>query len=215
MLAVAVAAVVAGAIVVGVSSGGGSHGHAEHGTRAATSSEVALAAGYLDLSRAELLHELQSGRTLAQIASATSGRSVKGLVDALVAERAARIHAAVAANRTSPRSAARKLARLRRRITATIERMRGYSDVGVAAGYLGVSTTKLRNELLAGASLRQIAEATPGRSAAGLIDARVEAEQANLSAELASGRISRSAEQVLLSGLSERVTREVDRKPQR
>src|SRR5204863_219937 len=43
------------------------------------------AASYLGLTPAQLLTQLQSGKTLAQVANATSGKSAEGLVAALVA----------------------------------------------------------------------------------------------------------------------------------
>lgn len=220
MLAVSVAAVAAGVIIVASSSGGGSHHNdarleAKARTTATSPSETAVVAGYLGVSKVQLDRELASGRTLAQIADATSGRSAKGLIDALVAKRAVRIRTAAAANKTSRARVARKLARLRRRISAAVHRTPGYRGLATIAHYLGMSTTTLRNELLAGASLRHIAEATPGRSVAGLIKARVKAERAELKPLLASGRISGSTVTRLLSRLREQVTREVDRQPTR
>jgi hypothetical protein len=47
--------------------------------------EFEAAATYLGLTPAELKTQLQSGKTLAQIADATSGKSAAGLIDALVA----------------------------------------------------------------------------------------------------------------------------------
>src|SRR4051794_7643648 len=46
--------------------------------------ELAAAASYLGLTQAELLTQLQSGKTLAQVADGTSGKSKAGLIDALV-----------------------------------------------------------------------------------------------------------------------------------
>jgi hypothetical protein len=46
--------------------------------------DLSAAAGYLGISAATLQADLRSGQTLAQIASATSGKSTAGLVAALV-----------------------------------------------------------------------------------------------------------------------------------
>lgn len=56
------------------------------------------AASYLDLSGAELREALESGKTLAEVAEA-GGKSVDGLVDALVAEQTKRLDGAVADGR--------------------------------------------------------------------------------------------------------------------
>jgi hypothetical protein len=52
--------------------------------------ELVTAAEYLGLTQDELFAELQSGKTLAQVAEA-QGKSVQGLIDALVAEATTKI----------------------------------------------------------------------------------------------------------------------------
>lgn len=47
--------------------------------------ELAAATAYLGISADELRTQVESGKTLAQIADATSGKSANGLIDALVA----------------------------------------------------------------------------------------------------------------------------------
>jgi hypothetical protein len=80
----------------------------------------AAAADYLGIAPARLRGELSSGKTLAQIAVATPGRSSAGLVDALVASRRRRLIAAQAAGRLTPARAARREQRLRSRIGALV-----------------------------------------------------------------------------------------------
>jgi hypothetical protein len=58
----------------------------------------------------------------------------------------------------------------------------GGRDLSSAAAYLGITTTQLAAKLSAGQSLAEIAAATPGRSAAGLIEALVTAKRAALAA---------------------------------
>jgi hypothetical protein len=48
--------------------------------------DLAAAASYLGSTTDALLTQLQAGKTLAQIANATSGKSASGLIDALVAD---------------------------------------------------------------------------------------------------------------------------------
>jgi hypothetical protein len=74
------------------------------------------AATYLDLTEAQLRSELESGKTLAQVAQA-HGKSVSGLVDALVADAKKDLDAAVTAGRLTKAQETQILNRLRDRIT--------------------------------------------------------------------------------------------------
>jgi hypothetical protein len=226
MIAIAAAAVVVGVIVVAVSSGGG-HGGSPAGGHAGARSvhrrgtgTLAVAADYLGLTRGQLRKDEESGRTLAQIADATSGKSAAGLVDAIVSARAARLAEEAHAGRQTKANASGRLARLRRRIevevnktvgTAGARGTAGGASLLTAARYLGVSAAELREQLLSGRSLAQIAEATHGKSTAGLIDALVSARKAKLEASVTSGRLTQSKESTLLSTLRQRITSEVDR----
>jgi hypothetical protein len=81
-------------------------------------------------------------------------------------------------------------------------------DAGVnilrAARYLGVSRRRLRSELRAGTTLAQVADATAGRSQAGLIGALVNAKRRRLAAEV-------SAERARLARFTARIGVLVDR----
>ncbi len=220
MIAIAVAAAIA-AVIVALSGGGGNSHHS--GRKGATSaaaggSELAIAAGYLGVPRAQLRRELRSGESLAQVAGATPGKSATGLIDALVSARAKQLTAAAgtaAAKPTAPTPSKTKLARLRRRVKAQVNRVRGNVGLVGTARYLGISTARLHAELETGHSLAQIAGGIAGKSAAGLIAARVSAREAVLKAARASGRISQKTEQTLLSSLRQRVEAEVARTPSR
>ena len=59
--------------------------------------DLAAAATYLGVSQSDLQTDLQSGKTLAQIANATTGKSSSGLIAVLVAAAKTRLDAAVAA----------------------------------------------------------------------------------------------------------------------
>lgn len=220
MLAVALAAIAAGAIVVGVTSGGG-HGAnaARHGRAISPNTApgtLAVAAGYLGIPRSQLNEELRSGRTLAQVANATGDKSAKGLIDALVSARAKQLRARAAETGTNPAMSEKaRLARLRRRAKALVDKIPGYVGLPATARYLGVSVAQLRTELGSGRSLAQIADATPGKSASGLIGARVSTRQAILESAFAAGRITKATESALLSASRERITSEVDRTPAR
>jgi len=81
-----IAAFVNGSLPLGRSHGPGDHGPGP---------ELAAAATYLGISEDALRADLQAGKTLAQVADATSGKSASGLIDALVAADRTRIAALV------------------------------------------------------------------------------------------------------------------------
>jgi hypothetical protein len=128
MLAIALAAVAAGATVAGLRvSHDGGDGHQRrasahtraHGGAPSRPRVLALAASDLGLPRARVRSELRSGRTLAQLADATPGRSAGGLLDALIAAREQQLSAGAAAA-TSPATRPARLARLRARLSADV-----------------------------------------------------------------------------------------------
>ena len=134
MLAIAIAAVAAGATVAALRiDHNGTDGH-EHRPRALARGDaaprrgprvLAVAAAYLDVARPRLRSELQSGRTLAQIADATSHRSATALLDLLVSAREQQIHRqARASKQVSP---ATQHARLRGSSRARLNR-RGHGS---------------------------------------------------------------------------------------
>jgi hypothetical protein len=188
---VAVVAVLAGvtaAVVMAAQPGADRHGG---GT-------LATAAGYLGLSQAQLRSELQSGKSLAEIANATGGRSSAGLIAAL--ETAGKQKLATAA------------ARLPMRVTAEVDRVGGRDrTLAAAAGYLGVSESELRAERRSGETLAQIAKATSGKSEAGLIEALVAARKARIAAEVKAGAITQAQANQALPDLASRVTAQVNR----
>jgi uncharacterized protein YfiM (DUF2279 family) len=77
--------------------------------------------------------------------------------------------------------------------------------LGVASSYLGISTDKLLRERQSGKSLAQIAEATPGKSLAGLKAAFLAQAKKRLDAGVSRGRISSKQESELLSRVSGRI----------
>jgi hypothetical protein len=157
--------------------------------------DLAVAAGYLGLSRAQVRDALRAGRTLAQVAGATGGKSSAGLVHALVGA---------------------KVARLTPRIVAEVNRVRAKGGAGrgaghVVASYLGLSPVELRAAIRSGRTLAQIADATPGKSAAGLVDALVAARKSRLEGAAAAGRLTQAREQAMLAKARARVTARVNR----
>jgi|SRR5690348_3011273 len=97
--------------------------------------DLETAATYLGLSRQELLDQLRSGKTLAQIANATSGKSASGLVDALVEQMQDELAAAVKDGRLTQDDANRFAQDLKARITARVNGMHGVPRFGGPPGF--------------------------------------------------------------------------------
>jgi D-Tyr-tRNAtyr deacylase len=155
---------------------------------------IAAAAAYLGVSAGTLRTDLRSGETLAQVANATTGKSAAGLVDALVAAAKTHLAADVAAGRLTQAQADEITSGLKDHIAAFVNgslplgRSHGPGDHGpgpelaAAATYLGISEDALRADLQAGKTLAQVADATSGKSASGLIDALVAADRTRIAA---------------------------------
>jgi hypothetical protein len=213
MMVVAAVAVIVG-VVIAITSAGGHSRNGAHGSRdvARGGSLAVLAAHYLGITRAELRRELQTGRTLAEIADTRSGRSAGGLIDALVAARSAAIGTAGAHEQLS----AARLEALRRRVTARVDRAAAgvaNSRDRVVARYLGVSAARVSREQRAGRSLAEIAAATSGKSVAGLRAELISARRAAIAAAVRSGTLSREQAAARLATLATRVSDEVNQKP--
>jgi hypothetical protein len=76
---------------------------------------------YLGISRAELVAQLRAGKTLAQIAGATQGKSADGLVAAVVKAVQVKLDAAVAKGRLSATEEQRLLGRLTTRVKFLVD----------------------------------------------------------------------------------------------
>jgi hypothetical protein len=204
-----------------VNSNSGAHGPGgDH--RGGGGDDLAAAATYLGIPQADLLTSLQSGKTLAQVAGATSGKTVAGLIDALVAAEKTELAAAVTAGRIAQAQADQAAAGLTAHVTAEVNgteptrspggpgghghRGAGGDDFTAAATYLGLTETALATQLQAGKTLAQVADATSGKSASGLIDALVAHETTELDAAVKAGQITQTQRDALVSTLKARFT---------
>jgi ABC-type microcin C transport system duplicated ATPase subunit YejF len=180
--------------------------------------DLASAAAYLGVSSARLEGELRAGKTLAQVADATSGKSAAGLIEALVAAKRSRLTAAAAklpqrvsaeVNRVGLRARAATPINGAARLQSLFA---GRHHVGaVAAGYLGMTAAQLRAELRAGKTLALVADATAGRSTAGLIDALVAAKRERLTRAVSAKRITTAEQAKLLAAFGKRASALVQR----
>ena len=97
--------------------------------------ELDAAASYLGLTEAELRTQLESGKTLAQVAK-DRGKPVDGLIQALVDAATKRLDADVAAGRLTKAQEQQILSGLKDRITAFVNGMRGH-DFRFDRGFAG------------------------------------------------------------------------------
>ncbi len=165
------------------------------------------AATYLGLTPAQLAEELHQGKSLAQIAAATPGKSEAGLVAAIVEAVKAKLPSASGAaletrvkaivNRT-PKTELARHARLGGRRHGALR--------AAALSYLGMTRHELIKQLKTGKTLAQVADATPGKSAAGLTEALLATVKGKLDARVAAHKLSKSNESARLTALHGRIT---------
>jgi hypothetical protein len=204
-----------------ISANGGSHTFGgRDGGHHGRGNDLAAAATYLGVSQADLLTSLQSGKTLAQVAGSTSGKTVSGLIDALVAAEKTELAAAVTAGEITQAQADQMSSTLTAHVTAEVNGTRpargpggpgfghgaGGDELTAAATYLGVTETALTTQLQGGKTLAQVADATSGKSAAGLIDALVAAEKTELAAAVTAGTITQAQSDQIATTLKARFT---------
>jgi hypothetical protein len=211
--AAAVAVLLAGGALAAVSATGQSNKRATTAARrSAHSRELASAAAYLGVSRAQLSGQLSSGKTLAQVAEASAGKSKQGLIEALEASRRTKLSTATA--------------KLQKRVERAVDRPGGPGSAqtrlralfanshgvgSLAAAYLGVSSQQLQSELRSGKTLAQLADASAGKSEAGLIAALLAAKRSRLDSAVAAGRLTQARSAMRQAHLQRRITRLVQR----
>jgi hypothetical protein len=199
-LAVGLAALAAGGAVAAVAATSGPD-HKAHSARTGArpgGRDLAAAAAYLGIAPQQLESEIGSGKSLAQIAGSTAGKSESGLVSAIVAARRAQLAAASA--------------KLPQRVQAEVKRVRGAHLASAVRGYLGLSPIEIREQLRDGRTLAQIADATPGKSSSGLIAAIVSARRQQLSAAVAAHKLTQAQAATRSVTLAKRVARLVESK---
>ena len=172
----------------------------------------AAIASYLGLSEGELRTELESGRSLAQIASA-QGKSVSGLEDVIYADAKTHLEQAVAAGKLTADQEQAMLAELKAHLDDMVNgkgpqvTVKGVAvgPVGdAAASYLGLTPAELRQRLESGKTLAQVA-ADRGKSVEGLKATIVAGAKTELDAAVAAGKITAAQEQEMLNELKSHI----------
>jgi hypothetical protein len=173
------------------------------------------AAEYLGLTRNQLLDRVRSGQTLAQVAAA-QGKSVDGLVDAIVAAIRKELDQKVAEGTLTAAQRDQIAGDLEARITEMVNNGRGASGAGpgsfqgwgvidTAAAYLGLTKDQLIERVRGGQTLAQIAVAQ-GKSVDGLIDALVAAAKAQLDQKVADGTLTAAQRDQIVGQLAAGIT---------
>lgn len=161
---------------------------------------LATAATYIGITEAELRTELQTGKTLAEVAVAR-GKTRDGLIAALAAEATKQITTAVDQPGTTFTDRGGRGGHGGGRVIS--------NDIAAAAAYIGTSEADLRTKLQAGQTLTQIATAA-GKTRDGLIAAMVADGNAKIDAAVAAGTITSAQAAEKKASLAAHVTAEVD-----
>jgi hypothetical protein len=178
-------------------------------------------ADYLGLTAAQLRTQLESGKSLADVAKA-QGKTVSGLEDAIVADAKTHLDAAVDAGDLTAAQEATMLADLKAHVDDIVNRVgpgpvgpggpghHGPFDLTAVTDYLGLTPAQLRTQLDSGKSLADVAKAQ-GKTVSGLEDAIVAAATKQLDADVAAGRLTAAQEAALLAELESHVDEMVNR----
>lgn len=169
-------------------------------------SQQQIAASYLGTSRQHLRELTSLGLAPGAIAAATPGRSSAGLLAAL----AATDRKALEAQHVTPATIAKRLAALKSRARAWLDRTRRQgSDLDLAASYLGITSRELSARLATDGTLARVAESITGRSARGLEAALIAGHERVLRDAVRRGQLSEAEERSALKALRRRIAREL------
>jgi DNA-binding CsgD family transcriptional regulator/Trp operon repressor len=185
------------------------------------SKDVAAIASVLKLTEAELKTQVQSGKTLAQIATAQSV-SVQSVINVLVAGMQAHIAEELASGEITQAQADTKLAGVTAKATERVNNLppargegsRGGSkgpgkSVAAIASVLKLTEAELKTQVQSGKTLAQIA-AAQSVSVQSVIDVLVADMQAHIAEELASGEITQAQADTKLAGVTAKATERVN-----
>jgi hypothetical protein len=216
--AVALAAGAGGSYAAGGLGGGsgpgdtGSEGIAFEVKLGGPADQAAVAA-YLGLTKEQLRTQLESGKTLAQIAT-DQGKSVSGLEDIIYAQAKTNLDQAVADGKVTAAQEQTMLADLKSHLDDIVNHTGPRGGVRIVAtaiaGYLGLSEAELRSQAESGKSLAQIASAQ-GKSLEGLKAAILAEAKSRLDEAVAAGKISAAAAKAMLDELTSHVDDLVNR----
>ncbi|HUG55998.1 MAG TPA: hypothetical protein VMJ92_02890 [Candidatus Limnocylindrales bacterium] len=166
---------------------------------------LTAAATYIGISEEALRAALGEGKTLAQVAE-ENGKTRDGLIAAITDALSQRITEEVPAivDRTGP------IGHGPGRGFAPFLRHAGIQVLNAAADHLGLTPAEVREQLAAGQTLGEIADATAGTSREGIIAALVAAANSEIDAKVAEGDLTAEQAERLKATQEEHMTRLVD-----
>ncbi len=184
----------------------------------------AAIASVLKLTEAELKTQVQSGKTLAQIATA-QGVSVQSVIGVLVTDMQAHIAQEVASGKITQAEATTKLASVTAKATErvnSVQPARGEGsrggpkgpgkNVAAIASVLKLTEAELKTQMQSGKTLAQIATAQ-SVSVQSVIDVLVTDMQAHIAEELASGEITQAQATTKLASVTTKATERINNLP--
>jgi len=176
----------------------------------------AAIASYLGVTASELQSDLQSGQTLAQIATA-QGKTVSGLEAAMIAAAKAHLDADVADGKLTSAQEQTMLSNLQSHVDDIVNSTGppaggrhgpggpgGGPASAAVASYLGLTQAALRADLQDGQTLAEIATAQ-GKTVSGLEAAIVADAKTHLDQAVADGKLTAAQEQSMLADLQSHV----------
>jgi hypothetical protein len=177
------------------------------------------AAAFLATPLATLVSDLNSGKTLAQEATA-KGKTASDLVDAIVAALKTNLDNQKAAGWVTADQETAALARLKVEVTELVDNgpripsEGGHAGAGplqAASTFLGMSVPDILSALQSGKTLADLATAK-GKTAADLVTALLAPEKTKLDQAVKDGKLTQAQETTILGNLTTRLTDFVDGK---
>lgn len=180
---------------------------------------------YIGLPEEAIRAQLAAGKSLGQIADQQPGKSRDGLITYLVDNATKAIDAAVAEGKITQEQADRAKASLREHVVKFVDHvyekrpgrdhgkdvMKFLGDLMKAAvDHLGLERGEIVRQMAQGKSLGQIADATPGKSKDGLVQALTASANANIDQAVANGKLTPEQATELKAKVGDAVTRFVD-----
>jgi len=220
-LTVAISAVLAAGAAVALGATGTGHkarSHARHarlgtGLTRRQGGLFGAASTYLGVPRPQLREQLASGKTLAQVANATPGKSEAGLVAAILAAVKAKLPTAPSDLETRVKALVNRSPGTELKRHARLSGARHGALRAAALAYLGITRHQLREQLRSGKTLAQVADATPGKSAAGLNEALANVVNARVDAAARAHRLGKQAEAERAKAIQARIAKLLAHQP--
>ncbi len=180
-------------------------GHGPIGRARGHRAELRVIADVLDMTQQDLIAELRTGKTVADVAQ-EKGVDLAQVVDALIAPQEQRLQRAVERGRLTQEQADAILALKRVQIEDRLNRPFPLDPMMIAAQVLGMEPQELLAELRAGKSVADVAQ-EKGIDLDEIVNAIIERKVDYLNQLVADGRLTQEQANILIDLETERVTK--------